>query len=71
MFRASGLSLGLKSCCQVFGHSALAGLLALERRLHTPSFFGALQNFYRCDFYARAGRARAGKLAFERVVFCL
>ena len=81
MFRAGGLSVGLKSYCQVFGHFARAGLGALERGLHTPNNFCALQNFCRCDFYTRAGSlrssesrsswlvsARAGLLALERTV---
>ena len=38
LFRTGGLNLGLKSCCQVFGRPARAGLVVLERILHTPSF---------------------------------
>ena len=74
MFRAGGLSLGLISCCQVFGRSARAGRLALERRLHTPSTVvlcrtsaGVISALERISC-ARAGRARVGLLALERVV---
>ena len=68
------MSLGLKSCCQVFDHSARAGRLALEWRLHTSSIFVLCKTFASMFFtlervsYARAGRARAGLLALERVV---
>ena len=57
------------SCCPVFRRSARAGLLALERGLHTPSIScpcktsaGVLSTL------ERVSCARAGLLALERVV---
>ena len=74
MFRTGGLNLGLKSCCQVFGCSARAGLVALEWRLHTPSFscpcktsVGVIFTLERVSLRSSGG-ARAGTLALERVV---
>ena len=74
MFQAGWLRLGLNPCCQVFGLSARAGRLALERRLHTPSIFvvcktlaGVISTLERISC-ARADRARAGLLALKRVV---
>ena len=66
-----GLALVSIPCCPVFRRSARAGLLALERRLHAPSFS------YPCKTSAgvismleqisctRAGHARAGLLELE------
>ncbi|KAF5932974.1 hypothetical protein HYC85_029145 [Camellia sinensis] len=72
MFRTGGLNLGLKSCCQVFGCSARAGLVALERRLHTPSISCPCKTSAGVIFTLEwvslrsSGRARAGTLALER-----
>ena len=74
MFRAGRLSLGLNPCCQVFGLSARAGRLALERRLHTPSIFIVCKTsagmFFTLEQVSlrSSGGARASTLALERVV---
>ena len=77
MFREGGLSLGLISCCQVFGRSARAGRLALEWRLRTPSIFmlckasaGVISTLEQISG-ARAGSARTGLLALKWVVHFL
>ena len=61
-------------CCPVFRRSARAGLIALERRLHTPSILmlcrtstSMLFMLERVSLRSSSG-ARAGTMALERVV---
>ena len=75
LFRTGGLNLGLKSCCQVFGRPARAGLFALERILRTLSFScpcktsaGVIFTLERVSLRSSGG-ARAGTLALERTGF--
>ena len=69
-----GLALVSILCCPDFRRSARAGLLALERRLHTPSFSCPCKTSAGVIFMLEwvslrsSGGARAGTLALERVV---